>query len=113
MHEYCITQSMLSLALDKAGTAEAVKITKINLALGELSGIVDESVRFYFDFLSKGTVAAGAALSFEKIITRLRCLKCDAVFCPPDGQWACPGCGEVSIEILSGRECYLESIEVE
>lgn len=113
MHEYSVTQSMLSLALEKAGEAKASKITRINLVLGDLSGIVDECVQFYFDFLSQDTIAAGASLSFEKTPTKVRCRSCQAVFTPVGYDWACPDCHEARVEITSGRECYMESIEVE
>jgi hydrogenase nickel incorporation protein HypA/HybF len=42
MHELSITQSILSIALEQAEAAQANRITKINLVIGELSGIVDE-----------------------------------------------------------------------
>ena len=113
MHEYSITQSMLSLALEKAGEAKAGKITRINLVVGELSGIVDECIQFYFDFLSKDTIASGAGLSFERKPTTLRCRHCEAVFTPRNHDWSCPDCNEAGIEVISGRECYMESIEVE
>jgi hydrogenase nickel incorporation protein HypA/HybF len=113
MHEYSITQSLLSLALEKADEAKASKITQINLVIGELSGIVSECVQFYFDFLSKDTIASGAGLSFKMTPTRLRCRHCQAVFSPKDHNWSCPDCDEVGIEIVSGREFYMESIEVE
>jgi hydrogenase nickel incorporation protein HypA/HybF len=113
MHEYSITESLLSLALEKAREAKAKKITRINLVLGELSGVVGECVRQYLEVLGKDTIANGAALSFETKPTTLRCRRCDKVFSPADHKWACPDCGELSIEIVSGRECYMESIEVE
>jgi len=113
MHEFSITQSMLSLALEKADEAKASKITKINVVLGELSGVVVECVQFYFDFLSKDTIASGASLSFERTPTKLRCRTCESVFPPGNHNWSCPDCQEASIEIVSGRECYMESIEVD
>ena len=113
MHEYSITESLLALALEKAGEAKASKITRINLILGELSGVVSECVQFYFDFLSKNTIAGGAELSFEMKPTRVRCHKCSNVFSPSDRDWSCPTCHETGIEIVAGRECYMESIEVE
>lgn len=113
MHEFSITESMLSLALEKAGEAKASRITRINLVVGELSGVVSECVQFYFDFLSKKTIASGAELAFEMKPTQVRCRKCDAVFTPSDHDWSCPECHEAGIEIVSGRECYMESIEVE
>ena len=113
MHEYSITQSLLSLALGKANEAKASKITKINVVLGELSGVVDECVQFHFDFLSKDTIAAGADLSFTRIATNLRCRHCEAVFPPKNHDWSCPDCHEAKVEIIAGRECHIESIEVD
>ena len=112
MHEYSITESILSLALEKASEAKADKITRINLVLGEMSGIVAECVRFYFDHISKDTAADGADLSFTAKPTSLRCQKCENIFTPRDGDWSCPECQETSIDIVTGRECYMESIEV-
>ena len=113
MHEYSITESILSLALEKAKEANAEKITRINLVVGELSGVVAECVEFYFGFISKDTMAAGAGLSFVTKPTSVRCHKCENIFTPEDGDWSCPECHEIGIDIVTGRECYMESIEVE
>jgi len=113
LHEFSITQSILSIALDKANAVNASKISKVNLVLGELSGIVDDCVEFYFDFLTKDTIAAQASLSFRHPPTRLRCRNCATVFSPDNLNWVCPNCHTQTVEITSGRECYVESIEVE
>ncbi len=113
MHELPVTQGMLSIALEHAQKAGAQKITAINLTIGEMSGIVDDSVQFYFDFLSKDTLAQGASLHFQRVPARFHCQACDQDFSLSDGQWACPHCGEWSVEIVAGREFYVESIEVE
>ncbi len=113
MHEFSVTQGILSIALEKANEAKVSKITKIDLVIGELSGIVDDCVKFYFDFLSKDTIAAEASLSFERTPTKLRCRNCNTVFLPSNLDWACPNCREQKIEVISGRECYVHSIEVE
>jgi len=113
LHEFAITESILSIALRKANEAKAKRISKINVVTGELSGIVDECVEFYFDFLNKDTIAAQASLSFHHPPTRLLCRNCSNVFSPSDFDWTCPSCNEQALEIISGRECYVESIEVE
>ena len=53
MHEFGVTENIVTIALDKAREARASKIGKINLVVGELSGFVPECIKFYFDFLSK------------------------------------------------------------
>ena len=113
MHELSITQSILSIALEKANEANAGNISRINLVIGELSGIVDDCVQFYFELLSKDTIAAEANLSFQRPPAQLRCRSCAMVFSPSNGGWECPDCRGQSVEIVSGRELYIDSIEVE
>jgi hydrogenase nickel incorporation protein HypA/HybF len=113
MHEYSITESLLKLALEKAGEAGAAKITRINLIIGEMSGVVGDCVQFYFEAISKDTIANGAQLEFKTIPTTVRCRKCNNIFTPRDSDWSCPDCHENGIDIVSGRECHMESIEVE
>ena len=103
----------MSLALEKATEAQAKKIISINLVVGELSGVVGDCVQFYFDAISRGTIADGAKLCFETKPTQIRCRKCQSVFTPADHEWSFPQCHETSVEIVTGRECYMESIEVE
>jgi len=113
MHELAITQSMLDLALKYAERAGAQRITRINLVVGEISGIVDESVQFYFDIMSRDTLAEGAQLSFKRRPARFRCSACGREFSLRDGNWICPACQGLGGEVISGREFYMESIEVE
>lgn len=113
MHELSITQNILDITLEKAKEAGANKVIKINLTIGELSGIVDDCVLFYFDFLNKDTIAAQAELSFHHLPTQLRCRNCNAIFSPNKLDWSCPNCHKQQAEIVSGRECYVNSIEVE
>ncbi len=113
MHELGVTQSILEIALEHGQKASARKIRQIHLVMGELSGIVEESVQFYFDFVSKGTMAEGARLTFEKKPGRLRCPACGHEFSFEKDRWICPACQAPGPEIVSGREFFMESIEVD
>lgn len=113
MHEFAITQSILNIVLDEAKAAQASKIHKINLVIGELSGVVSDSVQFYFDFLKKDNAAEGATIDFKQMPAELRCRDCSTSFNPKDSLWVCPACQSSSVEVVSGRHCYVESIEVE
>jgi hydrogenase nickel incorporation protein HypA/HybF len=73
MHEMSVTQAMLDLALEHA---KGQRITDIYLQVGRISGIVPESVEFYFEYLSRGTVAEGATLHFEAAPLEMTCLDC-------------------------------------
>jgi hydrogenase nickel incorporation protein HypA/HybF len=113
MHELAITQSMLDLVLEQARKVEAKEVKRINLVIGKMSGFVEECVQFYFDFISKGTIAERAALSFKTVPTTARCRSCGKLFELREFDWACPYCQSNSMEIVAGKELYVESIEVE
>jgi hydrogenase nickel incorporation protein HypA/HybF len=113
MHELGVTENIVKIALDKASEAQASKITQINLVIGELSGFVPDCIQFYFDSLSKDTIAEKATLHFESTPAQLRCRNCSIVFHLEDSAWDCPECHGQSVEIIGGREFYIESMEVE
>ena len=113
MHEQSIVESVLAMALENAAKAQAGKILKIHLVVGELSGVLDEAVNFYFGFLSKDTIASQATICFKHVPTQLRCRKCDIVFSPAQSDFQCPNCKEGQVEIVGGRELYMDSLEVE
>jgi hydrogenase nickel incorporation protein HypA/HybF len=113
MHELGVTQQVLDIVVDKATEVGAKKVKNINLVIGNMSGFLSESVQFYFDFLANGSVAEGAKLCFSHVPIEVRCRRCNLVYKPPDENWVCPGCGEREMDVLGGKEFYLESIEVE
>lgn len=113
MHELGITEGLLSLALEQATKAQAQRITKIEVVIGQDSDTSEESIRFYFDLLAPGTIAEGATLSFERVATRFRCPHCQRLLSPKEASGGCPNCGERHLELAAGKELYLKSIDVE
>ena len=113
MHEQSIVESLLALVLENAEKAKASKILRIYLVIGELSGIIEEAVDFYFSFLSKGTIAENASIFYMHTPAKVRCRKCDTVYNPENLDFHCPNCREQQIDIIGGRELYIESLEVE
>jgi len=67
MHELAVTESIIEIVSRHAAEAGARKVSAINLVIGDLSSIVDDSVQFYFDYLSRDTIAAGAELTPEHL----------------------------------------------
>ena len=113
MHELGITQQVLDISLSKAAEVGAGTVKRINLVIGDMSSFLNDSVQFYFDFLSKGSIASGAQLCFRRIPIKLRCRSCSHEFTPSAESWTCPKCQKTDVEIIAGNEFYLESIEVE
>ena len=113
MHELPVSEQILKVVLEHARQAGAGRVARVNLVIGDLTTFVDESIQFYFDFLSKDTEAEGAQLHITRIHARVRCHACESEFAPQGADWRCPQCGGLGGEVLAGRESYIESIEVE
>jgi len=113
MHEQSIVASLLTLALENAEKANARKIVGINLVVGDYTGVLEDAVSFYFGFLSKDTIAAGAKINYTHVAGQLRCRDCDFLFPLQKHEYHCPKCDGRRVEIVGGRELYIENMEVE
>lgn len=114
MHELPATHGMLDVALESAHGVGAERILAIDVVVGELTSIVDDSVQFYFDIISRGTPAAGAELRFRRQPAEGNCGECGHVFpaAPPLAR-SCPRCGSLALRVTGGRDFFVESIEVD
>jgi hydrogenase nickel incorporation protein HypA/HybF len=110
MHELSLTENLLDVTLENAGTR---KIIHVNLLIGEFSHEREESIRFYWDDLAKGTSAENAQLLFKHVDAEMKCLACETVFHPEDEVAFCPNCQSHRLTLLSGDDVKLESIDVE
>lgn len=113
MHELAVTQSVLRIAVQHAEQAGAIRVKEINLVIGELSSIVDDSVQFFWDMVSEGTIAHGSILNFRRIPAALRCDDCQHQFPLDRERFICPNCGGRKVNVSSGDEFFLESIDVD
>lgn len=113
MHELAVTENVLALACKHAEEAQAIKVTDIYLVIGQLSSIVDDSVQFYWDVISKGTVCENSTLHFERIPARLLCLSCKHEYLLADDLIPCPNCQSAQIRVIAGDEFNLDSIDIQ
>ncbi len=113
VHELAITQSILEISLQAAQAQNARRIRAIRLTIGPFSGIVPECVQMYLDVLAKGTIAEGAKIKARTLPLRVRCRTCGQESEIDRRHIACPACGSVELERLSGREFLVDSLEVD
>lgn len=113
MHELPVVESILEIATRHASKVKASRITELHLVIGQLSSNIDESIQFYWDILSKDTIATGAKLYIRRIPAEMLCLDCEKTYRLDGRNLACPVCGGSRVKILAGEEFYLESIGIE
>jgi hydrogenase nickel incorporation protein HypA/HybF len=113
MHELAVTQSVLEISLRHATIAKAKRITHLYLVIGQFASIIDDSVQFYWDIITKDTIAANSQLHFKRMPATMACLDCNHQFQPAKDSLSCPSCNSDHIKVVSGDEFYLEAIDIE
>jgi hydrogenase nickel incorporation protein HypA/HybF len=117
MHEMSIAQSILDVVRqyakgnDHARDGDVPKVKSIRLRIGEMAGVVPESLRFCFEVASEGTAAQGAELLIDEVPIRCRCASCNAEFSVEHFLFLCPTCGTPDVEVISGNE--LDVVELD
>jgi len=114
MHELPFTERVIAIILEEAEGVYASKINKVELTIGKLSGILPACVQFAFSVLSRKTLAEGAKLEFHEPEGQVLCRSCKTVFNSKGfDDLSCPNCQKKKIEVLSGKEFTVDSIEWE
>ena len=109
MHELSITQSMVELCEQNA---EGRKVLSVTMEIGELSGVVPDSIEFCFDACSRDTLLDGAKLTIERIPGRGRC-GCGAESPLSSYFDPCLVCGGFGLAVIAGEELRVRELEVE
>jgi hydrogenase nickel incorporation protein HypA/HybF len=112
MHEVGIMESALDAIRHEAGKHGATGVTRIVLRIGTLSGVDCDALRFAYEALAPGSIAAGATLEIITVPARARCAPCGLEFGVERGFiFQCPNCGEFSGQVLAGRELGIARLE--
>lgn len=114
MHEGPVTESILKIVLDYAEENRAERVIKVQVTIGEMTGYVEDSIRFYWNSLTVGTKAEGAELEIKYVPIKVECGSCGNEYTAPD-QYSlfCPSCGFFGGTVITGKELTVDSIEIE
>jgi hydrogenase nickel incorporation protein HypA/HybF len=114
MHEMGIAMEIVRIATSSIpDTIENIRVKSVNLKIGKMAAVVPESLSFCFDIATKETPLSGAKLNIEEIPAVARCKLCDNEWSVSGLTFNCTSCNSGSIDILSGRELEIVSIDVE
>jgi hydrogenase nickel incorporation protein HypA/HybF len=109
MHELSIAEALLDIVLEHAGER---RVTQVEVEVGHLRQVVPDALSFAFELLAADTAAQGAELVLREIEVRGRCRGCGSVSPQSGFPLLCRACGATNVEIVSGEELRVQSIEV-
>jgi hydrogenase nickel incorporation protein HypA/HybF len=119
MHEMSLASSLLEIIRQEMEKHPARRLLLVRLRCGVLTNVVPEALSMAFDVQTSGTSFAGTKLELRMEPLCLRCGCCGREFFPEGVTHAtifsvCPACGEeIGHSILTGKELYIDHIELE
>lgn len=113
MHEMSIAQSLLEIVYQESRQHGLEQVKGIKIQVGTLAAVVPEALSFCFEIVSRDSIASGAVLEIETVPAVARCPECQILFEVEDHIFLCPQCDRPTMDLISGRELTLLSIEGE
>jgi hydrogenase nickel incorporation protein HypA/HybF len=111
MHELGIAQNILQIVQQSVPEDQSADVRMIRIRVGQLSGVVPDSLDFCFSAMVNDTNLQRAKLEIEQIPITSECRECRHRFQMSEMDFSCPACNSSNLELISGRE--LEIIEIE
>ncbi len=113
MHELSIAQALIAQLEELTRKEHARRIISATVIIGSLSGVDHEALKFAFPIAAEDTLAKDAKLIIEDARAKVACKTCKKESHPTFPFLSCVKCGSSDVEILSGRELVLKSMDVE
>jgi hydrogenase nickel incorporation protein HypA/HybF len=114
MHEIGVCEGLVDAVEKRAGGRP---VACVRFRAGALHRIDSAALVQAFELISAGTVAEGAELELVTVPVTARCRSCEAVTTAEDDMSGsmvldCGMCGAISLDLVSGDELVLESIQI-
>jgi hydrogenase nickel incorporation protein HypA/HybF len=110
MHELALATAIRDTAVRHA---EGRRVSTVRIRVGTMRQVVPESLDFYFGVVARGTLCDGSRLELQVTPSVLRCETCGDSWQPDELSFRCPSCDGPEVELVSGGELEVESIDVE
>ena len=110
MHEISIAENIIKLIQNEYGNSE-FKIKEIFVQVGELSGIIPDTLIFAFDQLKNDTKFSDTKINVEIIKCKLKCNNCGREYeISLSDITKCENCGSDDFILIGGTDIILSRI---
>jgi len=113
MHEMSLAENVLQIIEDAAHQQGFTRVKTVWLEIGQLACVEQESLRFGFDVVTRGSIAEQARLEIIETAGQGRCEKCAQSFPLAALYEACPNCGSYDVKVTCGNGMRVKELEVE
>ncbi|HEY9164565.1 MAG TPA: hydrogenase maturation nickel metallochaperone HypA [Candidatus Kryptonia bacterium] len=113
MHELSIAENIVNIVRENVDGNASGKVKVVRVKVGELAGVIPESLEFCFNAIIGGTPLEGARLFLERTRLTARCSSCGKDSEIRDFTFLCAACGSTDLEVITGDELQVMEIEVE
>jgi hydrogenase nickel incorporation protein HypA/HybF len=111
VHEYSLVLSLIERVKVEALAHKAQAVHRVELSVGELSGVEPDLLASAFEIVRVGTLAEDAALSVALVQARWQCPSC-GIDLDSRQSLNCPTCAKPA-RLIQGAEIILEKLELE
>ena len=111
MHEIVITRNLVSLLEEAVKENHVGMVKTIHLEVGRLRYIVPDIMVTCFNQIPKSDKLKQAELDLKVLPVKLKCSDCGKICESGDNNFACKACLSKDVDIVSGKEFLLKSIE--
>jgi hydrogenase nickel incorporation protein HypA/HybF len=121
MHEFSMVSAIVENVLGMAEQHKARKVIEVRLAIGKLTHLELEQIRFCYQAITKDTALDCSTLEIKYVEAEVKCSHCsyrgaakywegafNAVEVPT---LQCPSCGAAA-EPVKGNECVIKSVKL-
>jgi hydrogenase nickel incorporation protein HypA/HybF len=112
MHELSIAQNIVEIIQEYVPSNGLPLVKNVKLKIGELAGVVPDSLEFCFDAITEQTPMRNAVLVVERVPFVVECRKCGMASTNDVGTFFCAVCGSDETRMISGNELLVTAIEV-
>ena len=113
MHELSLATSLVEQISVIMGNEGASRLHSITVSMGKFSGVEREPFEFAFPIAAEGTPAEGAELVIIQTGMKVKCNECGRETEHELPLAKCGKCGSLKVEVISGREFTIKSMELE
>lgn len=113
MHELSIAQDIVDIVRQNLPGKGTQPVRRVKVRIGEMAGVVPDSLEFCFQAITSNTMCEGAALVIEHVPVVLRCNACGKESALEHLAFYCPFCRSTDVVMISGNELQIVEMEID